>query len=306
MGMLDLLDAQRKDLLKRLNEPACLKEYRALLAGEDYEHHVAHERDAYDTTFSTLHRTLGKWVDSQLDGLRTGRSYGDKNGVPMFLLGRWLACADVFVLSQAKKGADHEWLVAQSGRKPLSAFRVGETVFWLAGNASSKWQARDWQGSEDPLMHLPYQRKYDSERHGRADRLLRERQEKLLVANDLLNIVRERAEDRDVISEGGVFPDFEDVQSELADMDLGIALDDIMSMGGLLCLELAALRVTDEDERRIDFSLAEGNYRGALGGYHRRRDGSLRPSPSKASLKHMTLTALRELQGQLSLLAGQE
>jgi len=305
--MLDLLSAQRKALLKRLNEPARLKEYRALLAGDDYEHHVAHEREAYDTTGSMLHRTLGKWADSQLEGVRTGRSYGDKDGVPMLLLGRWLACADVFVLSQAKKGSDDKWVVAQSGQKPLSAFRVGESLFWLAGNATSRWRVRDWQGTEDPLMHLPYQRKYDSERHGRADRLLRERQEKLLVANDLLAIVRERAEERDVISEDeGVFPDFQDVSDELGRMDLAIALDDIMSMGGLLCLELATLRVTDEEERRIDFNLAEGNYRGALGGYHRRRDGSLRMPLSKASLKHMTLTALRDLQGQLSVLAGQE
>jgi hypothetical protein len=311
--MLDLLPAQAEAVIAVLDRPESLKAWKGLLTGDYYEHHVSQERRPYDTDASPLRRALVRQGNAFLEQAREalGHNPSDDGSTPAFLMGseRWLDCADAFALSRGVRG-DDEWLVRESGRRPLSGLRVGTTAFWLPGHGPAKWQSRPWGGSEDPFRSLPYLRKYDSERHGRVDRLLRVRQEKLFFAADLLEILRERLEDRDVVACGhgeSFLPDFADLQKELSGFDLCLGLDSLMGMGGLLCLELAILEPLDEErperERRMGHVLAEGRYQGAIGGYHRRRDGSLRHAPSKATMKLMFLKALGSLLDSVRSLA---
>lgn len=300
-------------ILEHLNRPENVRGWRELLSGSDYEYHRSIERTAYDTDCSRLRQRLVDWVDERLrEVARANWSKEDVSSAPFEILGTWLSCADAFVLSKAKKRGrapwdrgDHEWLIEQSGRRPLSGFRVGGTAFWMPGAGPARFHARKWLGADDPFMHLPYQRKYDTERHGRADLQLRSYQEKLQIANDIVGVLSERLEDHEV-SGKGVWPELTDIQAELEQLDLGFGVDDLGAMAGAVCVEIVELRtpLPGDEKRRIKHRVVGGYYRGVLGGYHRRRDGRLRPAPSPASLKWMLTCALSDLMERLTFLIG--
>lgn len=320
--MLDLHPTHTEAILERLNGKEKLRAWRGLLAGDAFETHRAYERGAYDTTGSMLHRELREWLDGELKALT--REYSlyrtPAPDVPFSLLGHWLDCVDVFVLSKIERPragsfsrGDHPWLVEQAGRGVFSAFRIGETAFYLPASARATWQARKWLGDQEPLMRLPYQRKYDSERHGRADESLRSHQERLEVAGDLLYVLAERLSEVD-ISDGFHWPELADIQAELERLDLALAGCSISAMVGTLSLDLYALEpigslrrvfadAEDEEQRRkMDFVVSSGRYRGVLGGYHRRRSGALRAPLSGGSQKWMLTAALNELRRGVEVL----
>ena len=312
--MLDVPVNLRENILFQLNRPENLAAWQALLATDAAREHRLREREAYDTTFSVFHRELRAFVNELLDHVRY-RTY-DLPGATLLGVSatapasineeRWLPCVDVFALWS---GEDHDpkWVRQRTGKRPLSAFRVGTSVFYLSGMGEPRWRWRRWRGTEhDPLMRLPYQRKYDRERHRRADELLRWHAERVRIAGDLLYVVAERVEDVDVSD--GVFQGLElgDVQEELGRMGcLGLGGDDLLMPVGI---ELCQMRMEYTEGRpsqpRIDFTIAEGRYDGVLGGYHRRPSGALRLSPSAAGKKWILTRALVRLQENLDFLVA--
>jgi hypothetical protein len=194
------------------------------------------------------------------------------------------------------------------GRRPLSAFRVGRSVFYLSGKGKAKWRRRAWQEKDDALMTLPYQRKYDHERHGRADEQLRFHQEALRIALDFLELLHERVTDPDVSDGSFSWPELADIQAELERLDLGLGIDELLSFGRSFDLQLAALSPEPTGQKRlcsrVKFTIEEGAYWGVLGGYHRRPSGALRQPLSAASLKWILLQALAELTERLQAAAA--
>jgi hypothetical protein len=303
--VLDLTPELTQGLLTQLNRRQELTAWQALLNGEDYEHHRALERERYDTTFSSLHRALSAYVQTQLQTLHDSFR-GAERPPGAELLGRWLTCVDVFALARAT-AEDEEWVRAHVGRRPLSAFRVGNSIFFLSGRGRAQWARREFLGlNEDPILRLPYQRKYDHERHGRADEKLRAYFEKLWVASDLLAILAERSSVIDV-GTGFEYPELADIESELKELGLVLSIDTLSEFGGGFGLELCALAtqsesaLTERSPKRpvVDFTVVDGHYRGVLGGYHRRLSGALRPSLSGASLKWIFEIALTQLRRRL-------
>jgi hypothetical protein len=303
--MLDLTDELAACIQGLLNSEGVFAEWQQLLVSDAFALHHSNESQPYDTTFSEFHRHAGEFVDSRLDQLRWDlirrRTAGEN------LLARWLGCVDVFAVTGDSSDRLDNWVRAHVGESPLTAVRIGCTVFYLPGVQGSTWQRRAWQGDDEPLMKLPYQRKYDHERHGRADMLLRSQHEQLRVAYDLLAVLSERLEDLDV-SRRFSWPDVDDIESELGRLGLGIGLDDLSGMTGRVSLGLCALRHDESADRpTVDFTVEEGAYRGVLGGYHRRPSGQLRTPPSSASLKWMVSCALTDLQKRLrQIIAGSE
>jgi hypothetical protein len=90
-----------------------------------------------------------------------------------------------------------------------------------------------WTGTEEPQLSLPYQRKCDFERHGRGDERLRLAYEALQVSLDLLSVLRERLTDLDVSDSAFSWPEVSDIQTERAQLGLGLGIDEVLASGGL-------------------------------------------------------------------------
>src|ERR1035437_10230378 len=190
-GVLNLLPAHITALLTILNEPKVIERWKELFRGEAYKHHQSMEAETYDTDCSEFHRE-GLLLAN--DSLREMKASLDES-TPSYIL-NLLSCVDVFAITASGvksswNQAMIKWVVAQTGKRPFVAFRVGYTLFYLPGHGKARWEARPWLESED-MQCLPYQRKYDHERHGRADEQLRRDYERLEVANDLLGVFSER------------------------------------------------------------------------------------------------------------------
>lgn len=237
--MLDLTKNLADLLQARLNKTDALAAWTKLLAGEEFAGHRDREQRPYDTTCSDFHRAARRTIDDQLESLRHELVGARPAGSA--LLGRWLACVDAFALGAANEQTD-DWVKAHVAKRPLTAVRVGATVFYLSGQSAARWQRRPWQGTDtDPLMTLPYQRKYDRERHGLADLRLRGHYERLHVAADLLTVLAERLEGTDTRASDLAWPELANIQSELESLDLSLGADSLSALGGRFCLELCAL-----------------------------------------------------------------
>jgi hypothetical protein len=288
--MLQLTTLLTKEVLSLLNQPDYSKQLDLILKGEAHQHHLALEETHYDTSYSQFHRELGQWIDGVLKAVKSKATLGsDEAGY--WLLGRWYTCVDVFSISELDQ-ISHPWITNHA--TPLIAARVANTLFYQAGD--SPWKARSWRGEGDPLLTLPYQRKYDFERHGRADLLLKNCYQSLGVASDILSLLSERIDDAEVCPTF-LIPPILDLQDELAKLKLTLGLDTLASLAGRFGLELLTFEGQMESSR-LEI-IETGNYKGVLGGYHRRKSGSLRPALSPSSEKWIFQCALQELQSKL-------
>lgn len=290
-------------LLAKFNEPAVIKRWAGLLEGPNYEYHRNLELEPYDTTGSRWHRDARELTGELLGDVR--REQRSLAGASM--LGGWLAYEDAFVLSRPGSYTD-DWVTERIGKRPLLAVRIGGMVLFMSGKGKKAWELRPWMGTtNDPLMTLPYQRKYDTERNEWADEKARGRREKLLIASDILNVLDERLRDIELGDGEFAWPELGDINAELMKLELGFGLDGLGGFFGGVCVELVQLRLgRGDDKPRADFTVADGRYHGVLGGYHRRRSGVLRPALSGASVKWMVSCALDELRDNVSQLAYSE
>lgn len=168
--------------------------------------------------------------------------------------------SDFFYISGARSGAGQPLLELEGSS--LAAFRVLNHVFSFSGG---RWQERLWLGSRcDPLLCLPYSRKYDRERAQSAEHGERRLWEQLERAYDLLQLLSERVEQLELGPESEfAWPPKADILDALAEDELGLG------GGGLLapanCLELVRLELTPFNEPQPLYpALAEGSYQGAL------------------------------------------
>ena len=317
-GMLDLLPAHVDGFLTLLNEPQAVKEWRELLTTYQYKHHLSMEDHPYDTDSSEFHRMGCALVDDQVKRLKQSQYEDgqDASRVPFSML-NLLSCVDVFAISAASLKQSYrqdklEWVIRQTGKRPLLAARVGCTLFYMPGSGKARWEARPWGGDDEVMMLLPYQRKYDSERHGRADDKLRRDYERLEVANDLLGVYSERL-DESVPTADGKFswPEREDIDLDLERLGLGFGMDQLSGFAGTVSLDLFTVRTELREvdgklvsEKRYDHTVATGSYDGALGGYHRRKSGAFREVLSPSSVKWMAQSSLSGLRRELNLCTG--
>lgn len=188
---------------------------------------------------------------------------------------------------------------------PLLAIKVRQTVF-DRDMASGVWSARPWLGVDhDPLLALPYSRKYDYERAQIAEHIEQHQWEALERAGDIVELMRRRLAELDLRAAGNrfIWPQLDDLQAELAKDDLTIGIDDFaLWAGGGLRMELRQLEtaarqgVRSASPQRMAHGhpLAEGAYRGPL--------TQLR-SFSASSMKRMLLEACAELAERIFELA---
>lgn len=172
---------------------------------------------------------------------------------------------------------------------PLIACKIYQTVFTYSMTDHS-WGTRPWQGEDDPLLSLPYTRKYDHERAAYHHLIEQQLWERLQRAGDLVYMTQRRVQQLDLREHDGQFtyPDLDDVQAELAKDQLTLGIDDIAGMVGQVRVELRQL---DERGKPRGASLAEGTYRGAFAGRHVSRSG--------ATFKAMLIEALEDLSNQI-------
>jgi hypothetical protein len=292
--MLNLTAAQTEQLLTWLNQPAQLDAWRALLAGEEVTRHLARQDEAADTDGAQWRRDLVDWMNVQVK--QVARDLAQAT-----LLGSWLACEDAFVIAPAASKAKLDpWLRAQAARGALGAVRVADSILWLGPAKRARWQARRVDHDAEPLLRLPYQRKYDRERHGRADARLRERALRICVADDLLMVLAERMGEQSTGARFAWPPALDGIRAELHSLDLDFGVDALSGMAGGLRVELIACPRDAGDNPRYEATVAEGAYAGMLGGYHRLASGALRRPLHARSLHYMATRALNDLRAQLA------
>lgn len=285
---MELSRAQTDDLLGALNEPEALISFLALGAGETRADWEAGQDEPMDTT-GALHRLDHlRWFDEQILGPRRSR--------PDAPLGHSAlgGASDFYCLTDSARAPRYGTI-----QPPLSAFLVWRTVFSFDHGAKT-WSARPFLGADaggihDPLLRLPYSRKYDFERAQaaliRGDLLW----EQLACAGDLVDVLLQRtarvAIDRHPEAPRFQMPDFEDIQSALAEDDLGIGRGFAGVFTRRIDFELVSLSSRFEPgPRRVLRTLATGGYSGPLTECR---------SPSSAALKLMCTRALEALQEEI-------
>lgn len=298
--MLALLPDHVTALLAHLDDDACIAEVRTLLANDPgIAEHLGDQETPYDASFSEWRTALVEWADERLAQVERERpSPHAETEVPWGLVGDWLRCEDAFVIGPSERIAREPWIGEQAGRVGLVGFRFGDHAVWLPGTKDARWQARRWLAEDEPLLRLPYQRKYDHERHGRVDARLRDAAMRVSVADDLVECFFERLHEQRLGPEFS-WPEVADIRDELQALGLDFGLDDLSSLTGGVRFEVIAVDRTGE-RPRVETTLAAGAYAGALGGYHRLRSGMLRRPLYARTLHYMLRRSLTATRRQLA------
>jgi hypothetical protein len=175
-------------------------------------------------------------------------------------------------------------------------------VFFLS-KVDKRWHERPWLGCDkDPLLALPYSRKYDRERAQAADRRDTWTWEKLCRAHDLVRMTSARVEglklSRSVNSLGDLPRfDVDDILEALALDDLTIGQCEIGGYWHATEFEILRLderrdpRSGEWEKRAQGPAVATGGYDGAL--------NKIRFGASAATEKQVTVLALEALARKL-------
>jgi hypothetical protein len=255
---MELSLAQTEQLLLALGDAATLSAFQALAAPALIADWSAHQWEPRDTETLALRRAHIDFLEALLARLGWG---------PL------VRVTDFYYFTDAPKPANwrgHGELPAGL-TTPVVAYKVLETVFNF-DVATATWTTRPWLGvSSDPLLHLPYSRKYDRERAQYAERAQTRDWERLSRAFDLIDLVFERVSripiDRALESEPFVLPNLDDIQDELNEDGLALGI------GGLgfdtSQIEFELLRLSEQRDpdgrRRPSYpALVSGVYAGPL------------------------------------------
>lgn len=261
--------AQIQLILDELNQPSRLKEFRALTTPELRRAWKERENDPYDTSGSELRRLHVEWMDGVLQDLRR-RHYPDT------FVG--VETTDFyFYTGQGKEAARERSRLEQLSfvELPVQAFKIRQSVF-VFSKREKRWIERPWLGADkDPLLALPYSRKYDRERAQAADRRETWQWEKLCRAQDLVEMLAARVESLQ-LSRSSIgcleLPKFEvdDILEALALDDLALGQCEIGGIWHATEFEILPLeewrnpRTGDFEKRAHGPALATGGYDGAL------------------------------------------
>lgn len=312
--MLELSPAATTAILNALNAPERLREFKGRIRGKAIATWIANENDPTYTGTSQLRGDMIAWMDALLVDLRTAGD--DASAAPV--LHPWVATTDFYFYTgrRATRGALERHVRCSpllAGELPIVCFVILDRVFSYSSSAQT-WSTRPFLGAgpprrrgrdecaadypTDPLLQLPYSRKYDIERAQAARSRSIWRFERLMRAFDCLGIVEMRIANvpSDGLGRRFEWPELADIQAELADDHLMLRIDDFgMAYGGRVLIELVELEDTWHDGahglRPAYPPLFEGYYRGVLGEVIRARGYAV----SVASLKKMLLAALDEL-----------
>jgi hypothetical protein len=282
--------AQRAELLDLLNEEGAGEQFRRLFLGDAAAEWLQRENEPFYTAAAQL----------RLDALDFLAELIKCAGFRSPLRHPLVQAVDFYYYSGQGSRPDPSYPHLQDAELPLAAYLVSGFVFSYSFSAR-RWTERAWAGSEtDPLLRLPYTRKYDVERAQFAERQERRDYERLSRASDLVGLIRARAEAVD-LRDGSDFkiPSIADVGVELERDGLGFTqgmLNGVLNSG--VSFEIVETeRQFRGGEMQIEAgrTIAEGAYEGAL---------SEVPYKSTSTIKQMALEALEALEQALDDLVG--
>lgn len=300
---MQLSRAQIDEILDLLNEPENVDAF-LKLADENAEARaewIENEDQPFYTPGNSWVQAHLDWFKALLESRRTQFGYRE---VPATTIVHFLEPTDFYYYSGENAPADSayrtHWLRQQE--LPISAFLLWQTVFSFS-HANRQWTARPFlgaarrEGERDPLIMLPYSRKYDVERAQAALRRQEWLWERLCRAKDLVGVLEGRV---NAVTIGRYpeakwsWPETEDVQKQLEADDLCFDVCGLMLWGGTIELEILELETVyhfneeppkSPSKRVKGPAYARGRYSGPLSERH----------PSAASYKMMIATALENL-----------
>lgn len=292
-----LSPAQTTYILDRLNDEATVEKFVQLnTTHPERERWVSCENEPYDTAFSGFRSDHLRWLDERLEDWCAEQRDPSSQSDGEARLHRLVTVTDFYFYSgenpaPSRRGRRECWL--SDTDLPLACFLILDTVFSFSFTEKC-WSARPWLGvKDDPLLALPYSRKYDRERAERAERQQRHDWERLRRAADLIGLLSRRIEQIDLrdIQRFHV-PEYADIHAELATDDLGLAACGLMAYANTIHFDLWDLPIAthgqpwNERAQKPGPPIAQGAYEGAL-----REIKYL----SDASVKKMCLVALDAL-----------
>lgn len=293
-----LTNQQKERILAWLNEPERVEAFITFNQGHpDRAQWISDENHNYDTSYSPFRRAHVEWFDEQLSELAQKQELAPQGKAQEEKIHSLVKTTDFYFYSgesDEKPQYPKEWL--DLVELPFAAVKVLDTVFTFSFDQQA-WLQRPWLGiKDDPLMRMPYSRKYDFERVELAEIVEKRNWERIRRAIDFIEMIAKRVDDVDLQLTDNEFkiPDYSDIAEEMAkDDSLGIGLCDILGMGGQINFDLWELEHGFDKEwyerhQKPGPPICSGCYRGVLGGSYRHRPGG-------ASLKKMVAEALDQL-----------
>lgn len=283
---MELSRAQEELILVDLNQPDQIEAFRALFSGPGYEQWIDLEDAPMDTSAMELRRLALEFFKRRFEVLRQQLYFGSGPKLS------WLVEPSDFYFYSGL-GVEPVLGATSEPDRRVAAFKVFQTVFDYS-HRERLWSSRPWLGrADDPLLKLPYIRKYCLRRIELAERLESEQWEALVRAKDVLELFLARVEAVEIDRTGGEFqlPDIDDVQGELNGDGLGLDYDIIAASFGTISFELLKLE-RDYDQTPWGWkptypAIAKGRYEGIFSGQRR--------VISAATEKRMVIEALDAL-----------
>jgi hypothetical protein len=304
---MQLSNAQITEILVLLNQPKNIDAFASIAEAKPVERTawVEAEDDEMYTEGSPLRRAHLEWLSTLLSDARKS---GDQT-----TLVHYIEPTDFYFYTGELAAERRYWMHWLSEQElPLAAFLIWQTVFTFSFSRR-RWTARPFLGvtpryaphhperPDDPLLALPYSRKYDRERAGAA--LVRQTWlwERLCRARDVVKLMQARVERVEIPRHWDArwsWPKLEDIQEQLEEDGLCFELDSLMLFGGILEFEILRLETrydVDADppkpptKHAVGPAYARGSYSGPL----------TQGFPSAASYKKMLESALDKLDANL-------
>jgi hypothetical protein len=293
-----LKPAQKEVILAYLNDIERVEEFITFNATHsDRDEWIRMENHSGDTSYSRFRRESVEWLDKQLSNLQRDQLFSRNEVDSDARLHSFIRATDFFFYSGEDPSvlSPHNrlsWLL--SAELPVAAYKVFDSVFSFSFSEKT-WSVRYWLDEEEPLLSMPYSRKYDYERIEMAQSREKRDFERVMRAIDFVNILLKRIGDVDLQKvEDFKIPDFGDIGEEMSEDNLGISLCSLMGMGGRIHFDLLDLETDTsfpplawhERKPKSGPPIAEGEYSGVL---------NQTRMHSGASLKKMSMVALWNL-----------